>query len=133
MDACASQMLSKCWGPAGVRPRGSSTVMSTQPDMNFGTPLSQSRSCRDAQRFLGHFRRVGCSCLRLPSLWCQRWELIFTAVGIRSRRSQGTGGNSPRWCQGWFRLDTGENFSMERVSSPEQVAQGSGGGVLIPE
>lgn len=29
----------------------------------FWDPLSQSRGCRDARRFLGHSRRVGCSCL----------------------------------------------------------------------
>lgn len=53
VDACASQILSKCWGPAGVWPRGSSAVMSTQPDMNFRVPPASPEAVGMHRAFLG--------------------------------------------------------------------------------
>lgn len=53
-------------------PKGSAALLSTQPGGNFGVSLSCCRAvgCTEVPR------------LRILSLWCQRWELIFTAVGI---------------------------------------------------
>lgn len=52
--------------------------------------------------------------------WCSLWW----ASAPEGHKEQE---QSPRLCQGRFRVNTGENFSTERVSSPEQGAQGSGG------
>lgn len=76
-----------------------------------GSP-SALQGCRDAQRLPGRSRHSSCSSpwLRILSLRCQRWELIFTAVGI-----SGYWGKS----------------CMERVSSPGRGCPGHGG-VPIP-
>lgn len=65
-----------------------------------------------------------CSGLVLSGARDGSWCLLRRASAPEGHKEQE---QSPRLCQGGFRLDTGENFSTERVSSPEQGAQGSGG------